>query len=752
MYYKHFENITLDDIIHPNIAVTAQIFYCIITPINTVLIAVFSYIILKKSPPAMNLYKHILIVKLLACYSHNIINFLWQPIPLYPLRAMYCIGFVCDGPVINVIMTVCFLSVVSFIVYIALFQLLFQCVNTSLIENELLKRMFLDKRSIYVSLLTSLFSSLGFDFAIFILSVHENMDAAFVADIPALGPFVDATPSFDGLHPDYDSNLMTAFLGIILLFIAGTMTGATILFIAFVRHMRKIKKTITPSTYEGFCMMFKSMVAQLVLFLFFLVIPNALSNGQLAFEGLWTSYITPLLFPFGHTNIISCNFNSQFELFSLELGLAVSVSSFHYRSHQLFPYLSTMLQVEEGLAYNDLKSVILEEADLKRKGVGQFLNSPKFDVPNSDGLKWWIRVYPAGNATASHDHISVYLYVNKPVKCNIRFLIDDSSIQESGSHEFTDPPIGWGWSQYASHENLRPLFRDGKLKITGIVEFDVATQCRFQQASQPSSSVPLIYQLFRHVTTDVELVVGSDRVPAHRGFLSLISPVFHAMFSHDIVESKLDKVEIVDFDFATVKSVIDYCYGHELQNPSVEATVNILRFGDKYIITAAIEELEKLPSLIPSTVNFCQIIRYAFDCNRDTLLAECCSFFKGHKDEIKDLSEFADLPPTLVVDLLKKAFDLKTDFNVLTHAHKHGIGFVVDHLEEPFIKSMTIDNFCSAVTFAWECSRDNLKQVCAAFFINNREKVTDSEDFINLPPETVCEVLKAAHALKRVGV
>uniref|UniRef100_A0A7E4VUZ2 BTB domain-containing protein n=1 Tax=Panagrellus redivivus TaxID=6233 RepID=A0A7E4VUZ2_PANRE len=250
-----------------------------------------------------------------------------------------------------------------------------------------------------------------------------------------------------------------------------------------------------------------------------------------------------------------------------------------------------MLAVQQRFAYNDIKSVTLEEADLEEKSVGQFLESPKFDVPNSGGLKWWIRVYPAGETAAHRDSMGVFLNVNQSVKANMRFLIEGSTIQKSGTREFPNPPVGWGFAEYASHDQLSALlFRKSKLTITCIVEFDI-TQRR-------DSSVPLNYQLFRHVPTDVDLVMGSDRVPAHNGFLSLISPAFNAMFSHDNVESRLKKVEITDFDITTVKSVVDYCYGRELQNPSVETAVNILRFCDKYFITAAIVSF----SLLSGTV------------------------------------------------------------------------------------------------------------------------------------------------------
>uniref|UniRef100_A0A7E4ZRM2 BTB domain-containing protein n=1 Tax=Panagrellus redivivus TaxID=6233 RepID=A0A7E4ZRM2_PANRE len=401
-----------------------------------------------------------------------------------------------------------------------------------------------------------------------------------------------------------------------------------------------------------------------------------------------------------------------------------------------------MSTVQEIVTRKDSTTITLMETDLTTKSSGEFLSSPMFDVPDSDGLKWWIRLYPlypAGDADT--ENCGIFLFVNKSVKSTSKCIIDGSSIRMAFAHEFTDPPIGYGRPKFASHEQLRPLFQHGQLTVTCSVEFYIPVK--------RDLSVPRNFQLFGHVPTDVELVVESDRVQAHKSFLSLISPVFHAMFSNDTAESKSNTVELVEFHFDTVKSAVDFAYRRELMDLSVETAVDMLRFCDKYFITAAIEELEKLTVLIPSIENICQVVHYAYDCNRDSLLDKCCDFFKDHQDEIKVSTDFAELPPTLVVDILKKAFDLNTSFDVLYYAHENGINFVVDHLEEPLIKSMSVDNFCQVVKFAWEYSRKDLQQACATYLNDNREEVTDLEDFINLPYEVMQGVLKMSHVLKR---
>uniref|UniRef100_A0A7E4W4E8 BTB domain-containing protein n=1 Tax=Panagrellus redivivus TaxID=6233 RepID=A0A7E4W4E8_PANRE len=387
---------------------------------------------------------------------------------------------------------------------------------------------------------------------------------------------------------------------------------------------------------------------------------------------------------------------------------------------------------------NDSITFTLNEADLSWKKVGDVLLTPKHATPRSNGLEWWIDYRPAGNRIADKGHVSIFMWVNKPVKARYTVAVDGSSISQTTTCEFPGPSKCYGWSQFASHESLRPLFRGGKIIITCNVDFDIVA---------PVLSVPRVFQLFHHIPMDIEIVVGSERLSAHKSFLSLISPVFHAILSNDSIG--IAQIEILEFDFTTVKAAIGVCYGHELKEQSLEIVISILRFCVKYFITAVIEEFERLPFSCLSTQNFCLIVHYAFDCNRDALLTECGTFFKEHMDKVKALEEFGQLPPTLIVDLLKSGFDLNTNFDVLRHAHEHGFDSVMKHFEEPLTFSMTFNDFFPTVNYAWECSREDVKQACAKYLNANRDEVLESEAFHDLPPETLSQLLKASFLLRR---
>uniref|UniRef100_A0A7E4W8D7 BTB domain-containing protein n=1 Tax=Panagrellus redivivus TaxID=6233 RepID=A0A7E4W8D7_PANRE len=103
----------------------------------------------------------------------------------------------------------------------------------------------------------------------------------------------------------------------------------------------------------------------------------------------------------------------------------------------------------------------------------------------------------------------------------------------------------------------------------------------------------------------------------HRGFLSMISPVFSAMFGPETIETKTGIVNITDFTHETVKSAIDYCYGHLFNDKTAADVTDMLRFYDKYDIPAAIEKLEAYLVDNMTIKNFPPMAAYAWQHSRE---------------------------------------------------------------------------------------------------------------------------------------
>ncbi|XP_046983201.1 BTB/POZ domain and ankyrin repeat-containing protein COCH-like [Schistocerca americana] len=83
----------------------------------------------------------------------------------------------------------------------------------------------------------------------------------------------------------------------------------------------------------------------------------------------------------------------------------------------------------------------------------------------------------------------------------------------------------------------------------------------------------------------VTLVAGETRVAAHRAVLAAASPVFAAMFAHDMLEASCGQVRIDDVEGPVLRLLVAYAY--TLQAPQLPDTAaQLLSAADKYGLSA----------------------------------------------------------------------------------------------------------------------------------------------------------------------
>uniref|UniRef100_A0A7E4W0E3 BTB domain-containing protein n=1 Tax=Panagrellus redivivus TaxID=6233 RepID=A0A7E4W0E3_PANRE len=388
------------------------------------------------------------------------------------------------------------------------------------------------------------------------------------------------------------------------------------------------------------------------------------------------------------------------------------------------------------LTFQDIDTFTLYETDLTECKPGKYINTRARDVPGSDGLKWWIKYYPAGHKKGYKNCLSLFLHVTKPVLANYNFQVDGSSIEKSFTHNFPgEKSLG---KKFTTHDALRPLFVDGRLSITCRVEFEIFV---------PNAVMaPRVGQCYERVPADVDLVVGTERLKVHKSLLSFVSPVFHAMLTNGTVEAPSDEIEVTEFDYGTVKTAIDFCYGRALENTSVESVIGVLRFADKYRINIQ-DQLEKFVSFNLKPESLAAALQYADESSKESLFNGCRTFFKRNVSDVTATDSFASLSPTLICRLLKGAFKPRTDLNVPRKDQKNGITFGLDAWEQRVIEQLSLDTFCDTCKYAWDCSRDNLKKECGKFFNINKREIINLEEFVKLSPEITNGVLKTAFDL-----
>lgn len=90
--------------------------------------------------------------------------------------------------------------------------------------------------------------------------------------------------------------------------------------------------------------------------------------------------------------------------------------------------------------------------------------------------------------------------------------------------------------------------------------------------------------------SDVTIVVGSREFPAHKAILAARSRVFAAMFTHAMLESKLDRVVINDCEPAIFDELLHFIYTDSVRGDVDAMAPDLLKVADKY-------DLEKLKAL-----------------------------------------------------------------------------------------------------------------------------------------------------------
>lgn len=94
-----------------------------------------------------------------------------------------------------------------------------------------------------------------------------------------------------------------------------------------------------------------------------------------------------------------------------------------------------------------------------------------------------------------------------------------------------------------------------------------------------------------HQFSDVRIICQEEIIPCHRNILAARSEIFEAMFEHNMTENKTREVEIKDFDFETVKSMILFIYTGEVEYNQDNAK-QLIMAADKYALHGLKKKIE----------------------------------------------------------------------------------------------------------------------------------------------------------------
>ncbi|GIX85981.1 speckle-type POZ protein [Caerostris extrusa] len=134
------------------------------------------------------------------------------------------------------------------------------------------------------------------------------------------------------------------------------------------------------------------------------------------------------------------------------------------------------------------------------------------------------------------------------------------------------------------------------------------------------------------INCDVNLRVETEIIPVHKAILSARSPVFRAMFSHDIKENASGFIDINDMDMKTLRLVLMYMYTNTLQDLDGTNVQKLYMAADKYELSSLKEQCSSYMLNYITAENAGEILAFA-DMIKDDHLKSCVQEYVVHYDE-----------------------------------------------------------------------------------------------------------------------
>ncbi|XP_053200921.1 protein roadkill-like [Panonychus citri] len=236
-----------------------------------------------------------------------------------------------------------------------------------------------------------------------------------------------------------------------------------------------------------------------------------------------------------------------------------------------------------------------------REEMGEVLKSSTFSAGANDKLRWCLRVNPKGLDEESKDYLSLYLLLvscNKSeVRAKFKFSIlnakreETKAMESQRAYRFVQGK-DWGFKKFIRRDFLldeaNGLLPDDKLTLYCEVSVvadsvNIAGQNNSIQFKVPECRLSDdLGKLFEnHRFSDVTLSVRGQEFLAHKAILAARSPVFEAMFQHNLEESKQNRVEITDMDQEVLGEMLKFIYTGKSTNLEKMAD-DLLAAADKY--------------------------------------------------------------------------------------------------------------------------------------------------------------------------
>lgn len=235
--------------------------------------------------------------------------------------------------------------------------------------------------------------------------------------------------------------------------------------------------------------------------------------------------------------------------------------------------------------------------------VGAFTSSPSVDL---DGKLWAVRLYPGGYDESAAGFMSCLLALESVGNARASFKISVLNQKGWKDHHYSSDGVKdfckssdlnlihlWGENNFLPHNMLKNASNgicvEDKLIIR--VSLTIYGEVEHVHKSAGNSLVSNIYSnnsipgsparsnsiiddlrsaIANSALSDVTIICGENRLPAHKFILTLRSPVFRAMLTGELAEATANEVVITDFDVPVMKAFLSYIYTDQVPAADLE--------------------------------------------------------------------------------------------------------------------------------------------------------------------------------------
>ncbi|KTG44992.1 hypothetical protein cypCar_00001697 [Cyprinus carpio] len=248
--------------------------------------------------------------------------------------------------------------------------------------------------------------------------------------------------------------------------------------------------------------------------------------------------------------------------------------------------------VAESWCYTQVKVVkfsymwTINNFSFCREEMGEVLKSSTFSSGPNDKMKWCLRVNPKGLDDESKDYLSLYLLLvscpKSEVRAKFKFSLlnakreETKAMESQRAYRFVQGK-DWGFKKFIRRDFLldeaNGLLPDDKLtpncKVSVVQDsVNISGQSNMNMLKVPecqlSDDLGNLWECSRF--TDCTLYVGGQEFKAHKSILAARSPVFNAMFEHEMEESKKNRVDISDVEPEVFKEMMGFIYTGKAPN------------------------------------------------------------------------------------------------------------------------------------------------------------------------------------------